>query len=243
MKFARELAAALMLLTRLPVWRLHLALPQRAGDALWAYPLVGALVGLIGAAMFALSHPFGAVPAAVLTVAVQVLTTGALHEDGLADMADGFGGGATRERRLEIMRDSRVGSYGVVALILVMLLRVSAIAQATHPILALIVAATCARAAMLAVLATTPAARRDGLASGLAESDRAPMLVGGAVAVVMALALLPLGSALAVMALTLAIAAALRWLALRQIGGQTGDVLGSVCALTEAAVLLLLCGH
>jgi adenosylcobinamide-GDP ribazoletransferase len=236
----REFAAALMLLTRLPIWRLQWEMPIRPSDALWAYPLVGTLVGAIGAAIFALCRHVGPLPAAVLTVAVQVLIIGAMHEDGLADMADGFGGGTGRERKLEIMRDSRVGSYGALALCLLTLLRVSALAQATQPWVALIVAATLSRTAMLAVLATTPAARRDGLAAALADFNRAPVLAGGAIALLVALAMLPLASVVAACALALAIAALIRWLALRQIGGQTGDVLGGVCALTEAALLLLL---
>ena len=114
-----ELGTGLAFLTRLPV-RCALGGEGSLARAAWAFPIVGALVGAFGALAFwgaALVglHPF---VAGVLAVAATLLVTGALHEDGLADTADGFGAGGSRERKLEIMRDSRIGTYGVVALVL-----------------------------------------------------------------------------------------------------------------------------
>src|SRR5579863_6360536 len=114
---AEELKASIAFCTRLP---LPQASPLGAGavtKAAWAFPIAGLVVGIAGAAVYALAHKFGlpSWPAAALAVAATMLITGCLHEDGLADTADGFGGGATREQKLGIMRDSHIGVYGVAA--------------------------------------------------------------------------------------------------------------------------------
>ena len=121
--------AALMLLTRLPVRVARPMAPAAFARAYGWFPAVGALVGAVGGLV--LWGAGGAVPplaAALLAVAAQVLLTGGLHEDGLADVADGFGGGRDRERRLAIMRDSRIGTYGALALVLGVGLRVALLA-------------------------------------------------------------------------------------------------------------------
>ena len=157
-----DLTAAFMLLTRLP---LRGRATQPAARAAWAWPLVGLVVGGAGAVALAAALGLGAAPglAAALALAVQVAATGALHEDGLADVADGFWGGRDRDRRLAIMRDSRLGSYGAIALILALLARWSLIlAAATQPP-ALIAAAMASRAAMPALMRALPHARADGV--------------------------------------------------------------------------------
>ena len=125
----RDILLALVLLTRLPLPRLPDSAFARQAKAAWAYPLAGLAVALpacvLGALALAAGLPAG--PAAGLVMTVQVLLTGAMHEDGLADVADGFWGGFTRERRLEIMKDSRIGAYGVLALVLILILRWSAL--------------------------------------------------------------------------------------------------------------------
>src|SRR5580700_12022422 len=135
---ANDLKASVAFLTRLPVAG---ATPTTGADiarAAWAFPLAGVLVALIAAVIYAVAHKIGSPPwvAAALGVAATLAVTGCLHEDGLADTADGFGGD-TRERKLEIMRDSRIGTYGVCALTLSILLRVSAIASLGNPIVVL----------------------------------------------------------------------------------------------------------
>ncbi|MDE3177602.1 MAG: adenosylcobinamide-GDP ribazoletransferase, partial [Pseudomonadota bacterium] len=126
-RVAADFADNLRFFTRLPI-RGESGAPdfQRIG---WATPLVGALVGAIGAAalLAARSVGFSHLMAATLAVAAEVVVTGALHEDGLADVADGFGGGRDRAAKLAILRDSRIGTYGAVALILALLLRIEAI--------------------------------------------------------------------------------------------------------------------
>lgn len=238
-----ELVAALMLLTRLPVWRLGRDLPRHPADAVWAYPLVGLLVGAMGAAVLVTARHLGlsAWSAALLALGAQMLITGALHEDGLADMADGFGGGRDRDAKLAIMRDSRVGSFGVLALILAVGVRVSALAELVatgDAVMAMLVAGLLSRAAMLGLLASMRPARADGLAAALDRPNLLATGAGLAIGLGFAAALLPgLQAILAVIAALVA-ACAVRTLALGQIGGQTGDVLGGCAVIAETLVLL-----
>jgi adenosylcobinamide-GDP ribazoletransferase len=176
--------------------------------------------------------------AAALALALQALLTGALHEDGLADCADGFWGGGTPERRLEIMRDSRIGSYGVLALVLTLLVRWSSLAAlppaALLPVLA--AAGALSRAPMGLGMAVLPFARAGGLAVAVGRPPL-PAAVLGLVLSLLAAAVL-LGSAAALPALAgLAAAAAVACLARAKIGGQTGDVVGAMQQAAEATAL------
>lgn len=234
MKQVAELVGALMLLTRLPVHRLRLhAAP---GACVWAYPLVGALVGGIGAAVWLLAAAAHLSPtvAAILAVGATISVAGALHEDGLADTADGFGGGGTSARKLEIMRDSRIGSYGALALILSVLLRVAAVASAQHPAWALVLAGVLGRGAMLIPLAQLSPARSDGLAASVRNPGWRRIGVGLVLAAVVAA---PAPSTLLAAA---AAGSAIAWLARRQVGGTTGDVLGATEQVVECAVLAVM---
>lgn len=241
-----DLVGAAMVLTRLPVG----ALARRGwtgglSGGVWAYPLVGALAGLLGGAAGALGLWLG-LPgglAAAWALAALLLLTGALHEDGLADTADGFGGGRGRARKLEIMRDSRIGSYGVLALALSLGIRGLALAAMPGPwamVASLVVSGALGRGAILGVLALAPPARPDGLAALLGRPS-AGLLAGGlALAALPALLLLPLPVALGGILLTGLCALGMARLACRQVGGHTGDVLGACEQLAEAVVLSLL---
>lgn len=230
-----------MLLTRLPVgWVIGARPFPEAERCVWAYPLVGALVGALGWAVFALCRAMAMPPllAAVWTVAAMVLVTGGLHEDGLSDVADGFGGGRTRERKLAIMRDSRVGSYGVLALVLAVAVRVVAIASMPFVGPALIAAGALSRAAMVGP-ALLPAARADGLGAALVVGWRAVLagaVLGGAIGV----AALPGWLGVGAILVACGAAAGVAGLARGQIGGFTGDVLGGCAVVTECAVLSFL---
>lgn len=236
-----EARLALMLLTRLPAGRLRGQV--ELADAVWAYPLAGALVGAMTGAMFELARHLGlgALPAALLTLAAAALLTGAMHDDGLADVADGFGGGATRARKLEIMRDSRIGSYGVVALILALGLRGAFIAELPPAGMVAHLAGLGAmsRAVLPVLMLVLPPARADGLGqSAGARLSGARVLAGLGVAAIIGVAALP---GFVPVALGMAAAAALAgWLAKRQIGGFTGDVLGAAQIAAEIAGLALL---
>jgi len=238
-----ELGAALMLLTRVPAgWLIDgRAFPDPA-RCVWAYPVVGAAVGAGGALVFALGCWLGmpAGLAAVWTLAVMALLTGALHEDGLADLADGFGGGRTAARKLEIMRDSRVGSYGALALILATAVRVAALASLATPEragAALVVAGALSRAGMAVPVLLLAPAREDGLGATLQRRVGAAT-AGWAIACATAACLAPAPAAsIGIAAL---VALGVSGLARAQIGGFTGDVLGACAVLVDCAVLTLL---
>ena len=242
----RELAAAFMLLTRLPVGRWAGSTPPGPARCFWAYPVVGAAVGAIAGGVYALLHRAGAPPwvAACWTVAASVLVTGALHEDGLADMADGFGGGSTVARKLEIMRDSRVGSYGVLALVFAVGVRVSAVATLAAPSLvatALIAAGALSRGALVIPILLLAPAREDGLASGLRRREPGRALLGLMLALfITMLAVLKPAAAVAAVVASLAAAFGTAALARAQIGGYTGDVLGACAVVVECVALSVL---
>jgi adenosylcobinamide-GDP ribazoletransferase len=250
---AAELATAFGLLSRLPLGWLPLhRLPMPAEAAamargVWAYPLAGAVLGALGGMAFWLCAVLGLPPAlsAPWCLAALLLLTGALHEDGLADTADGFGGGRGPARKLEIMRDSRIGSYGALALLLALAIRGIALASLAQPgrvAMALVVAAALGRGAMLVLMRALPPARTDGLAAGIGRPGAAPVGAGLLLAVLPVL-LLPPGAALLAVAAAATAALVMALLARAQIGGQSGDVLGATAVLAECAVLTVLAGR
>lgn len=243
-RWTDDATLAVVFLTRVPL-RLPDPLPADAhGRAMAWFPVVGALVGLAGGAVYALAHALGLPPmvAALLALAATAWVTGALHEDGLADVADGFGGGWSRERKLEIMKDSRVGTYGALALVLSVGLRAAALAEFARPDLALaalVAAGAASRCVMPVIVRAVPSARPDGVAAshGLPPRGRAlAALAAGAGIAVAALG----GAAPAALAVAALGAAAVTRLAVRQIGGYTGDVLGAVQQAAETLILLTL---
>ncbi len=239
----RLLVGATRFLTRLPTPPDARFPPDGVDRSARYFPLVGQLVGLLCAgAWLAAGRLWPGLPAAVVAVAVGVLVTGALHEDGLADTADGLGGGHDREHRLAIMKDSRIGSYGALALVLVVSLRIALLAGMA-PVtgaLALIVAHGGARAAAVVVMTALPyAGDPDAAKIKPAPGDVTWPEAGLAVALG-AWPLVGLGPAHAVLAGGLAATAALGMAltARRLIGGVTGDVLGAVEQLSEVALLM-----
>ena len=230
--------------TRLPLTVSAAASGADFAGASWASPLVGAVVGALGAMAYTLASAAGLAPtmAAGLALAATLAVTGALHEDGLADTADGFGGGRTRERRLAIMRDSRIGTFGACALILSLGLRVSALASLGDPALvatALIAAHAVGRGALPAFMRYLPRARSEGLSARAGRPPQASALAAGSLGILLLLLGLDFGTALVAMAFVAAVTAALAALCLRQIGGQTGDVLGALEQTIEIVILLV----
>jgi adenosylcobinamide-GDP ribazoletransferase len=240
----QDLIAAFMLLTRLPVGRLGSGSSDLA-RSVWAFPVVGLVVGLIGALFYWLLHGTG-VPAwlaACWTVAATLIASGAFHEDGLADTADGFGGGRTRERKLEIMRDSRIGSYGAATLALSLLIRIGALAALERPhavLVALIAAGMAGRGAMIVPLLLLSPARTDGMASGLGHIPQWSAGLGLGLVGLVLLLLLPVGGAFIVAAAAAGAALLMTQLARAQVGGHTGDVLGAAEIAVECVVLTVL---
>ena len=235
-----DLRAALGLLTRLPVQVDPARITARQAEIVWAFPLVGALVGGMGGLVCLLLVQLGttAAFAATLGLALMVLLTGAMHEDGLADTADGLGPLATRERRLEIMRDSRIGSFGALALILAMLARWSGMTafDGWMLVLAPMAAGAMSRSAMAWVGFRLPQARTDGMAARMGRPSRAAMIL--ALALGLLFCTLAAGVfGLVVFAVALVSVLPISYLARRLIGGQTGDILGAVQQCGEIAVL------
>jgi adenosylcobinamide-GDP ribazoletransferase len=238
--------AAAIFLTRLPLTLPDPLDPTLFGRAMGWFPVIGAALGLAAGLVFGLLGGFGLPPllAATLTVTLLVAITGGLHEDGLADTADGFGGGRSREHKLEIMRDSRVGSFGALALVLSVALRVAVLAALPSTwaaITLLVVAGAVSRAAMVVASYGLPPARRDGLSATLGGPTRGATVL--ALALALGIAVLFLGlKALPVLAVAVAATLATMHLARLQIGGQTGDVLGAIQQAVDITVMVVLVG-
>lgn len=235
---------AVQFLTRLPVPRDLAFSDDLLIRATKYYPLVGALVGAIGAGvlwLFALWVPLHV--AIVLSVAATILATGAFHEDGLADAADGLGGGLTKARVLDIMRDSRIGTYGAVTLGMALALKV-ALLIALGPWLAgimLIAAHALGRMAVVHVIATTDYARDEGAKFTVPTVTRDGYRVALATALVVLAGLtfaIGLGAALSAFVGCTLVAQGFRQIYLRKIDGYTGDCLGGTEQLGELGALL-----
>jgi adenosylcobinamide-GDP ribazoletransferase len=180
--------------------------------------------------------------AAALALGASALLTGALHEDGLADVADGFGGGRDVAAKLEIMRDSRLGTYGALVLMISFVTKLSALAALPdrYVVQSLIAAHALARGVLPFMAMKLAYAREDGLAANAGRPDAATAITAGAFALVIALVSLPWRETFCAALAAAACAIGMGWLAQRQIGGQTGDVLGCAEQLGETAILLLL---
>jgi len=250
-RWTQDAALALVFLTRLPLpsvgplnGLLGGSLAEGASArAMGWFPPVGALIGLTGAAVYAATAALHLPPlaGALLALAATVRLTGGLHEDGAADVADGFGGGRDAARKLEIMRDSRVGSYGVLALLFSVGIRAAALATLPVPaaVAALVAAGALSRCGLAAMARALPAARRDGLAAAQGRPAMATVLL--ALLFGIAIAAVSLGGlALPALAASLLPVVAVAMLARKQIGGHTGDVFGAAQQVAEAAVLLTL---
>jgi adenosylcobinamide-GDP ribazoletransferase len=239
-----ELKTGLAFLTRPP---LALSAPVGGTDvarASWTFPVIGALVGAFGALVYWLAYALGlpALVGASLAVAGTLLITGALHEDGLADTADGFGGGQTRERKLDIMRDSGIGTYGAAALILSLMLRAGAIASLADPALvalALIAAHAGARATLPVFMRRVPRARQDGLSAEAGVPPQQSSAIAVSIGLGVLLICLGFGASFITLILLALALGLMAWLTVNQIGGQTGDVLGAVEQVSEILILLV----
>ncbi len=244
-RWREDLAAALAFLTRLPVRAPEHRDAGRLTHALRLAPVAGAFVGAIAGSFYwlAVSFGFSTFIAAIFGITAAALLTGGLHEDALSDMADGFSGGWTRERKLEIMSDGRIGAHGALVLMLALLLRVGTMAQISAPdrvMAAMIAAAALSRAMMYVAMAMLPYAKETGLARDAGRPGAQQAATALALGFGAAWLALPFGAAL--IALIGAGAGGLftALMAKRQIGGQTGDILGAVQQISELGALLVL---
>jgi adenosylcobinamide-GDP ribazoletransferase len=243
-KIVRDIRIAVSLTTIYPVGPAMQIDDGEVARASWALPVAGLLVGLAGGAIYFIAHAASltAGPAATLALAATVLLTGALHEDGLADTADGLGGGRTRDRKLDIMRDSRIGTYGACALFLSLMVRWSALMAIAGPravLITLCVAHAASRASLPTFMRLVPPARSDGLA---AQAGRPPQQ-SAVIAILLGALCLVCGFGVAktiVVLIVLSLAGlVMARIAIKQIGGQTGDILGTLQQIGEIVLMLL----
>ncbi|KMK67341.1 adenosylcobinamide-GDP ribazoletransferase [Puniceibacterium sp. IMCC21224] len=235
---------AVQFLTRIPVPRDVPFSDDLLIRATKYYPLVGVLVGGIGGlVLWGASLALSPAAAVLLSVATTLLLTGAFHEDGLADAADGLGGGLTRERSLEIMRDSRIGTYGAVTLGVTLALKVALLASLEGATAGWVLVAGHAlgRMAAVHVIATTPYARDRGakFVAPTVTPDGYRVALATALMVLLGLVMVA-GPGLALLAAVLCVllAQAFRWIFVRKLGGYTGDCLGGTQQLGELGIYL-----
>lgn len=223
-------------------------------------PFIGLVIGVVGGAVLALALWVGLPPLMASTLAIATLTfiTGAFHEDGLADSADGLWGGWTVERRLDIMRDSRIGSYGASALILSFALRITALSEVVTmvhfcntfyhlgTICALIVTCICSRVAGIAPLVFLKPARSDGNSSQVGRPSIKTFFISSVICVVLSIILLTAAELsiihfiIAILLVSLSVFYMIH-LSNRKLEGQTGDILGATQQVAEISILIAFC--
>jgi adenosylcobinamide-GDP ribazoletransferase len=234
-----ELRLAIGFLTRIPVGRLESIAATLTASAAY-FPLIGAIVGAVGLAFWWMGVVLlGPLAGAVVGVLATVVVTGALHEDGLADTADGLWGGATVERRLAIMRDSRIGTYGVIAISGDLLLRVALLAPLDSDDIAtaariFLVGHVWGLVAPLVLAATLPAARKDGQGVRLGAPGPRVAAIAALTVAVITIGLVGRWAPVVMAAAAVALLGVWR-LAWRRIGGVTGDIHGAGVVLTNLA--------
>lgn len=236
-----DCGAAVSFLTILPIRVADRGADGVNGAVVW-FPLVGALIGALAGAVRVLAQPLLGVPvASVLALVALVGLTGALHQDGLADSADGLGVRGDRERRLAAMRDASVGAFGALALLGWALLFLAALESLSdvHALRALIAAAALARWAALLHGVWAPPARADGLGAAFQVTPLRLAIAGGLAVGVAELSCGPLAGLAAIGAALLTAALSVVW-ARRALDGRTGDTLGATIALAEVVVCLAL---
>ncbi|MDX2287336.1 MAG: adenosylcobinamide-GDP ribazoletransferase [Hyphomicrobiaceae bacterium] len=248
-RLSEEMVLAAALLTRLPLPRIEIVTGAHLASAFWAYPVVGAIVGAFGAGAYAVCEALdlGMFISTFVALAAMVGVTGAFHEDGLADFCDGIGGGQSREDKLEIMRDSRIGTYGAMALMfLVILLGAVLVELSISPLQPLIggfssvfiVVGALQRAAIGVPLALLQPARAEGYTVAAGRPPIRALAAGVGLATLLAVTLLGPAAALAGLAGAAAAAGLVTLIAWRYLGGFTGDALGATAATSGFAALL-----
>lgn len=250
MRLIDDARICLIFFTRIPVsWPEDLP-RERITRAFQAVPIVGLTIGLIGALAYWLAFTMFAGDlhiSATIAVAVQVFATGAFHEDGFTDFFDGLGGGQTRADKLEIMRDSRIGTYGGAALFLVLLLKIFLLSSIAHPLivgLSLIIAGTLARVALVHFMTIVKPAAEDGASAEAGQPTKfeatTATVMGAIIAGVSLVVAFQLGFILPAIGAVAgaAIGAGIIGIAsARQLGGQTGDALGASAVAAEIGAL------
>lgn len=236
---------AVQFLTRLPIGSAQLYSPERMAASVRYYPLVGVLVGAVCAMIFHLATYAFAPPIAVLfAIAAGLLITGAFHEDGLADTFDGIGGGSTRDRALEIMKDSRLGTYGTLALLVGLAIKIGALISVPSTLIPIVLVAGhgLSRLSSLLVIATSQYVRDEGTGKPVAGGISAiglmvASLTGFAIAALWCAFHAPIALVWASVGLLIG-HCLMRLFFERKLGGYTGDTLGAVQQISEIGFYL-----
>ena len=237
-------ALAVQFLTRIPMGNIEFT-PERMNASVRYYAFVGAMIGMLGAGVFwAAQLLLPTMLAVILSVAATLLITGAFHEDGLADTFDGIGGGVTRERSLEIMRDSRIGVYGMAALAIVLLLKITALSFLPEIFVfaALVAGHGLSRFSSVMVIATSKYVRDEGtgkpVAGDISRSNLAVTILTAIAIVALWAVFLPLTAIAAGLGALVFGHLAIRMVFEKKLGGYTGDTLGAVQQVSEVAFYL-----
>jgi len=246
--FIADLARSVAFLSRIPVPdRFFLGQSGSFSRAVRAFPLAGVLIALVPAlVLYTLSQTGDALVTSLIALSLMVLLTGALHEDGLADAADGLGGGRDREHALAIMKDSRIGSYGVVAMLLSFSLRAASLAalarfDSSLAAVSMLAAACLSRSVMIWHWSALPPARTNGVAVAIGAPERGSrnlaLLIGGVMGLIFIAS--HLGIPVAIFAILVCAAAGQFFTAFvrRKLGGHTGDTIGATQQVSEIVLL------
>lgn len=240
-----HIAAAMQMLTRFRLFQDRNWPSDIYRESIVWFPFIGVLVGTMGAAVDGIGSIIGLTPfvTAPLAIAAMIWMTGALHEGGLANLADGFGGGEGRDDKLKIMQDSRIGTYGTIVLGLLILTKAGALASfssSDYVFAGLVVSGAFSRALIPAAAAWLGPARGDDPVGQLGEPSGIRLVVGLVTAAVLALLLINIVTAVLMLVAGILAALAVTSLASRQIGGFTRDVLSAVQQCAEIAMLVML---
>ena len=239
-----DITACVAFLTRIPIRLSGSDTGRNLAQSTWAFGIVGALVGGVGAVVYAVAVGLGLAPliAATLSVSAMAASTGALHEDGLVDTVDGFGGGRDRAAKLRIMRDSHLGTFSAVALFLILVLRIVSLAALDDSITVgsiLVATAAPSRTVMVAIMAWQEPARSDGLGASSGVPGASTVSYDALISIAIVFAITPALVAVGVIIAVAASGTVVAWLAQRQIGGHTGDVLGGAQQVSEVVALVV----
>lgn len=240
-----DLKTAFIFLTRIPLQVDHELTMRDLADASHLFPVVGVVLGCAASAILLFAQYLGMPPAICVILAIATITvlTGALHEDGFADTIDGLGAGPDRERALEIMHDSRVGTFGVIALVLTFSMRFAALtslAELSSMVVALIAASAVSRAAAATAMALQPPARTSGLVAVAGNPPREKAAIAVLSAAIIAFLILPTGSAFTAI-IAVALVGSFAGIFIQHwLGGATGDTLGTIQQITEITFLIAL---
>ena len=241
-----DILIALSLLTRIPVNLDHQDVDERAKQATWAYPLVGALIGAFAAFIANIANFFG-LPfsiCAILSLITMAIITGGMHEDGLSDAADGLWGGKNKDSILTIMKDSRIGSFGAIALILVIIGRYASIndlIKIEALFWPLVAAGAVSRVPMVGAMVFMQHARSDGLSVSVGKPPQFSLIVAAVIGTLACLVSVGILGLLVVLCACLG-AFPIFFMAYKKIGGQTGDILGASQQAAELMALASLAG-